>query len=227
MSRKLISSLGIAILAVVLTASAALAAPPIPTPRAGNPIVPLAGLLRHAHVGVVKSLAAHSFVLTTKHNGDVTVLVTGQTRFHIPTLKKATFADLEKGDRVAVNGAPGRTGFTAKQVVVAPRKPAIQHRVGVVTAYTPGVSITIKLGRGDDDADDARNARDVNAARGAKRAAGDLVTFKLTGKTVIRGPKGVTTVAVGNRVTVVARRDPATDTFTASAIVVHPPKSEP
>lgn len=226
MLRKLLVSVTIGMLAVVLTASAALAAPPVPTPRVGKPIVPLAGLLRHAHIGVVKSLAANSFILTTKHDGDVKVLVTAQTRFFIPTLRKATFADLEVNDRVAVNGTTGPAGFTAKLVTVAPRRPAIQHRVGVVTAYTPGASITIRLARGDDDGD-ARDARDIKAARGPKHGAGDLVTFKVTAKTVIRGPKGGTTVAVGDRVTVVARRDPATDTFTASAIVVHPPKSEP
>ncbi|HEX9077185.1 MAG TPA: hypothetical protein VF932_15470, partial [Anaerolineae bacterium] len=50
---------------------------------------------------------------------------------------------------------------------------------------------------------------------------GKSETFAVNAQTVIRNPKG-TGVAVGDRVTIVARRDPGTDIFTARGIVVHP-----
>ncbi len=210
MMRKTMWILATAGLAALLTVSSVLAAPPAPgargpkgTPPAvgapapkGTPEAP--GAKRHAYFGVVKSVGADSFVLDTKQGETITVTVTLQTKFHIPGLKDATLADVSVGDRAAVNGTPGTAGLTAKNVAVAPGKPTVQHRVGIVTAYTAGASITIE---------------DVK---------GGTETFALTTGTEIRGPKGVTTVAVGDRVTVVARRQPSTDVFTATAIVVHP-----
>lgn len=151
---------------------------------------------RHGIFGTITSISAGSFTVQTKE-GDVVVTVTADTRFHIPTKRNATFADLAKGDRVAVNGTPTSSGITAKQVAVAPGKPTIRHRVGKVTAYTLGTSITIQ------------------------DAQGGSETFVVNAQTIIRNPKGGG-VAIGDRVTIVSRRDPSTDTFTASAIVVHP-----
>lgn len=215
MFRRSMLVLGTAALAALLTVSSVLAAPPAPGARGPKVTPPVAGATgpkatpqvpganRHAYFGVVYSVAAGSlatgsFTLNTKQGETVTVLVTAQTRFHIPTLKNASLADLAAGDRVAVSGTPGADDLTAKNVAVAPGKPAVQHRVGIVTDYTADKSITIE---------------DV---KGGKE------TFTLTADTVIRGPKGVTTVGVDDRVTVVARRQPATDVFTAMAIVVHP-----
>jgi uncharacterized protein DUF5666 len=151
---------------------------------------------RHGIFGTVTAKASSSFTVQTKQ-GDETVTVTSETKFHIPTKRNATFADLNVGDRVAVNGTPTASGLTARQVAVAPRKPTIRHRVGTVTAYTAGSSITIK---------------DVQ---------GETATFVVNAQTTIRNPKGGS-ISVGDKVTIVSRRDPSTDTFTASAIVVHP-----
>lgn len=153
------------------------------------------GSKRHGIFGTITGKSGDTFTLSTKQ-GDVVVTVSAETKFHIPTKRNATFADLDKGDRVAVSGTPTATGLMARQVAVAPGKPTIRHRVGKVTAYTPG-SITIQ------------------------DAQGGSETFFLTGQTIIRNPKG-SGVAVGDQVTIVSRRDPSTDTFTASAIVVHP-----
>lgn len=210
MYRRSMLVLATVALVALFTVSSVLAAPPAPGARGPKVTPPVAGAVgpkatpqtpganRHAYFGVVKSVATGSFVLDTKQGETVTVLVTAQTRFHIPTLKNAKLPDLAEGDRAAVNGTPGPDGLTAKNVAVAPGKPTVQHRVGIVSAYTPDVSITIKDVKGGEE------------------------TFALTADTVIRGPKGVTSVAVGDRVTVVARRQPATDVFTATAIVVHP-----
>jgi hypothetical protein len=152
---------------------------------------------RHGLFGTVTFKGVGTFTVLTRDGTKVVVTVTPSTKFHIPTKRNATFADLEVGDRVAVNGTPTASGLTAKQVAVAPGKPSITHRVGIVKSYTPGVSITIQDSQGDKE------------------------TFKLTAQTKIRNSKG-TGIALGDRVTVVSRRDPSSDVFTASAIVVHP-----
>ncbi|MGE5265056.1 MAG: DUF5666 domain-containing protein [Acidobacteriota bacterium] len=151
---------------------------------------------RHAIFGTVTGKSGSTFTVSTKQ-GAVVVTVTPSTRIHLPGKRNATLADIAIGDRVAVNGTPTKDGLTAKQVAVAPGKPTVQHRVGKVTAYTAGSSITIETVQGKSE------------------------TFAVNGQTVIRNPKG-SGVAVGDRVTIVARRVPATDTFTARAIVVHP-----
>ncbi len=209
---KLVSAaLALALVFVLGSFSAAWAGRPNPVATPGRPLTPPGqengsqqyGLQqngkdpkRHGIFGTVKSKGSTSFVVETKQ-GDVDVTVTSDTRFHIPTKRNATFADLSDGDRVAVNGTPTASGLTAKQVAAAPGKPTIQHRVGQVTGYTAGSSITIQ---------------DVQ---------GGSETFDVNAQTVIRNPKG-TGVAIGDRVTIVSRRDPSTDAFTATGIVVHP-----
>lgn len=206
MRTKLIS-IGLAIVFMIASVNLALADKPTPgaTPPGRSEVHPTPnaalqaekGGLRHGIFGTVTSKAksGDTFTVSTKQ-GDVVVAVSADTKFHIPTKRNATFADLAVGDQVAVSGTPTASGLTAKQVAVAPGKPTIQHRVGKVTAYTPS-SITIQ------------------------DAQGGSETFAVTGQTIIRNPKG-TGVAVGDQVTVVSRRDPSVDTFTASAIVVHP-----
>ncbi len=71
-------------------------------------------------------------------------------------------------------------------------------RVGWVTAYTPGASITIE---GQD---------------------GSLFTFSLTNNIKILPMKRSSQLAVGSRVTILAKRDPSTGGWTAFGIVVHP-----
>jgi len=205
MRTKLIS-IGLAIVFMIASVNLALADKPTPgatppgrsevhpTPKAALPAEK--GSQRHGIFGTISSKSGDTFTVSTKQ-GDVVVAVSAATKFHIPTKRNATFADLAVGDRVAVSGTPTASGLTAKQVAVAPGKPTIRHRVGTVTAYTPGTSITIQA------------------------AQGGSETFALTGQTTIRNPKG-SGVAVGDQVTIVSRRDPGSDTSTASAIVVHP-----
>ena len=171
-----------------------------PEPDSGKGVNPDAGsakgLNRHGIFGTIKSISSPTFTVTTQQ-GDVVVTTTAATKYRIPTMKNATFASLATGDRVSVNGTPSGGGLIAKQVGVTPGKPTIEHRVGIVKTYTPKVSITITDVQGGED------------------------TFALTADTVIRGPNA-TNVAIGDRVTVVSRRDPDSKTFTATAIVVHP-----
>jgi Domain of unknown function (DUF5666) len=209
MKRQLFAG-GLLVFLFVALAAVAYADPPTPhgQPPHGKPtdvpglnpaLNPGNTLKRHGIFGTIKSLACPDLGVTTRQ-GDVTVITDSTTRFHIPTKRNGSCSDLAVEDRVAVNGTPTTDGLLAKQIAVAPGKPTIQHRVGIVTAYTAGLSITIK---------------DVR---------GGTETFNLTSNTVIRGPNGTTNVAIDNRVTIVSRRDPDSTTPlpTATAIVVHP-----
>jgi hypothetical protein len=71
-------------------------------------------------------------------------------------------------------------------------------RVGWVTAYTPGSSITIE---GHD---------------------GSFSTFSLTSSVKILPPGRASQLAVGSRVTILAKADPSTGGWMAFGIVVHP-----
>ena len=81
-----------------------------------------------------------------------------------------------------------------------PGKPTKIHRVGTVTAYSAGTSITIQ------DKD------------------GNLFTFALTADTKILPPDTTRTLGDGARVTIISRRDPSGGPLTAQGIVVHPDK---
>jgi len=210
MARKLFGALVLAFCVMLLTMVLASADTPTPgdQPR-GKPATP-PGLQKtpepeknkekekgpHAVFGVVTSKGVSEFKVTTKKGDAVIVKVTSNTRFQIPTKKEAGFSDLNVGDSVAVNGTPTPTGLEAKKVGIVPGKPSVQHRVGVVTAFSAN-SVTIKDVRGNE------------------------ATFQLTKDVEIRNPKG-DGVKVGDRVTVVSQRDPSTSVFTARAIVVHP-----
>jgi hypothetical protein len=196
--RTKLLSIGLALVFVFANLNIALA--DTPTPRATPPGrgTPPAekGSQRRAIFGTIASVVDSTFTVSTKQ-GDVTVAVSNDTKFHIPTKRRAaaSFADLAVGDRVAVNATLTESGLSAKQVAVAPGKPTIRHRVGTVTAYADSIII--------------------------KDAQGGTEMFVLNTQTIIRNPKG-SGVKVGDKVTVVSRRDPSTDKFTATAIVVHP-----
>ncbi len=88
--------------------------------------------------------------------------------------------------------------LVARSIMIIPGKPVRTHRVGEVTAYTEGESITIL-------------AKDGNS-----------YTFTLTADTKILPPERAEELAVGSWVTIIAPRDPASLGWTAQGIVVHP-----
>jgi len=55
-----------------------------------------------AVAGTIKSIGPSSFVLGTKHEGDVTVMVDSKTLYSVRSVDNATLADLKLGDTVAV-----------------------------------------------------------------------------------------------------------------------------
>ncbi len=166
--------------------------------------------------GTIKSIAdpgatSTSFVLTHKKgkgSGDVTINVNAHTRYKVPGMKDATLANFKVGDRVAVLAVELNSGWTALHVNLIPGKPIHVQRVGTIEAYvaatatsTPG-SITIKSKKGDQS------------------------TIVVTTDTRIKFKHGATEVKKGYRATVVARRDPATDLYTAREILVFGPKDK-
>lgn len=166
----------------------------------GQPVKPAEkddkGANRHGIFGTVKAISGTSITLTTKQ-GDVTVAIDSNSKIKIPTKKNATTSDIGTGDRVALNRTQKGNEWVARQIMVVPGKPTVQHRVGIVDSYTENKSITITDMKGGSE------------------------TFNLTSDTEIRGAKG-TDIAKGTRVTVVAGRDPGSDVPTATAIVVQP-----
>ena len=84
-----------------------------------------------------------------------------------------------------------------------PGKPPKVHRVGIVTAYTPGTSITIQ----------AKN--------------GMTYTFTLTESAKILPLERTNQLTVGRRVTIIAPRDVTSGGWRALGIVVHPAAGTP
>lgn len=153
------------------------------------------------YMGTISDVEASSLTLTLMDNSSVTIGLTGDTRIFVPG--PASEGDtLLVGMRVIVwafadeNGNP-----VARAVVAIPGQPTRVHRVGTVTAYTPGSSITIQA------------------------TDGNSYTFALTAETKILPPERAGSLAVGSRVTIIAPRDPASLIWTATGIVVQPPGS--
>lgn len=153
----------------------------------------------HGFVGNITSMSDDSFVVTTK-NGDVTITVNSETKYKVPGVENATLDSFNVGDKVAVLAVEVTTGSTvenlALHVNLIPGKPTYIHRVGIIEDYQASTSITLKDKKGESS------------------------TFIVTGDTKIIFKKGATEVKVGDWATVIARRDPAAEQFTAKAIIV-------
>ena len=149
----------------------------------------------HTFHGTVKSLAADSFVVTTKKHGDVSIKVNAETKYKVPGVKDATLANFHVTDRVNVLAVETSDGDLALHVNLVPGKPISIQRVGTITAYVAGTSITLKDKKG------------------------ETSTFMIDAETKIEFKRGATEVKVGEQATVVARRDPSTDQYTARAIL--------
>jgi hypothetical protein len=154
--------------------------------------------------GDVLDAGGGNLTIRTDGGDQVSFVVTPDTDINIPSLgKNATLEDLNPGVRVLVRATAGGDGsLTALQIHVVPGKPVEKHHVGEVTAYEPGVKITIK-------------AHD-----------GNEYTFLITKDTKILPAERADELAIGRRVTIISRRDPTGGPFTAQGIVVHPVPGE-
>lgn len=149
--------------------------------------------------GVVAEVAADHLTLTLADGSAMIFAVTADTQVKIPTLKNATVEQITVGSQAMVTGKAAEDGtFTAQKIMTIPGKPVHIHRVGVVTEYTAGVSITIL-------------AKD-----------GANYTFLLAPNAKILPAARADKLVVGAKVTIISRRDPINGPLTAQGVVVHP-----
>jgi hypothetical protein len=149
--------------------------------------------------GTISDVQASSITLTLADGSSVPVGITPQTKIHVPGPQSAGDT-LVIGMRAVVMAFndPNGGGLVARMVIAIPGQPVRAHRVGTVTEYTAGSSITIQ-------------AKD-----------GKLYTFALTADTKILPEERAADLAVGSVVTVIAPRVPSSTGWTARGIVVHP-----
>jgi len=160
--------------------------------------------------GEVVAVDATSLTVKLKTDEEMIFTLTETTSIKIPTLgSSATWENLNVGVQVLVQAVKSATDpaapvtteavdeFTAVKVQVVPGKPARIHRVGEVTEYTAGESITIL-------------AKD-----------GNEYTFALSEETKILPKDRVDLLVVGAQVTVISRRDPTGGPLAAQGVVVH------
>ncbi|MGE5071888.1 MAG: DUF5666 domain-containing protein [Anaerolineae bacterium] len=150
--------------------------------------------------GTISAVDASSITLTLADGSSVSVGITPQTKIHVPGPQSAgdTLVTGMRAVVMAYNDPNGGSGLVARMVIAIPGQPVRAHRVGTVTAYTAGSSITIQ-------------AKDGNS-----------YTFALTADTKILPEERAAALAVGSLVTVIAPRVPASTGWTAKGIVVHP-----
>ncbi len=146
--------------------------------------------------GLTPSTNPTSMMLKLDDGSSVTIGLTTDTKIKVPG-PKSEGDTLLVGMRVVVMAFTDQSNnLVARAVLAIPGQPVRVHRVGTVTAYTAGSSITIKA------------------------TDGNTYTFALTSGTQIL-PSG-SQVTVGALVTIIAPRDPSTLVWTATGIVVHP-----
>ncbi len=136
-----------------------------------------------------------SMMLKLDDGSSAAIGLTTDTKIHVPGPKSEGDTLLVHMRVVVMAFADQSNNLVARAVLVIPGQPVRVHRVGTVTAYTPGSSITIKA------------------------TDGNTYVFNLTSSTQIL-PSG--TPAIGDLVTIIAPRDPSTLVWTATGIVIHP-----
>ena len=160
----------------------------------------------HSFVGIIRSKSDDSFNATTRR-GNVTIAVSCATKYKVPGVINATLDNFNIGDKVAVMAIAVTTDsiveILALHVNLIPGRPIFILRAGIITGYQAGANITLRTLRG------------------------GSPTFIVTNDTRIVLLWGATEVKIGERAIVIARRDPATDQFTATAIIVFGPRTWP
>jgi hypothetical protein len=151
--------------------------------------------------GTVTAADFSSITLSLRDGSSVTIGLTGDTRLKFPGPKDSALTSIQVGATANVQAIRDESNnLVALRVLIMPNKPSKIHRVGIVTEYTPGASITIQ------DKD------------------GNTYTFTIPGEIKILPPERAGELAVGSRVTIIAPRDPATGGVIVKGIVVHPAK---
>ncbi len=168
--------------------------PNVPGPKPNGPTGP------HGQPQILRGTIAHltstDMTLTLTDGSTVTVGLSPDSKIHVPG-PKSQGDTLLVGMHVVVMAFPDQNNnLVARAMLVIPGQPVMVHRVGTVTAYSAGASITIRA------------------------TDGNTYTFDLTADTKIL-PQG-SQVTMGALVTIIAPRDPSQLVWTAIGIVVHP-----
>lgn len=148
--------------------------------------------------GTIAAVDASGLTLTLADGSSVSVALTPDTRIRIPGPQNSADT-LQPGMTAMVMAYDDGNGtLTARSVMAIPGQPVRVHRVGWVTDYVPGTSITIQA------------------------SDGNSYTFNLTADTKILPADRAGDLAVGARVTIIAPRNPGGTGWAAIGIVVHP-----
>lgn len=103
----------------------------------------------HLARGLVTAKSERGFRISGPRGDVDLILVNDKTRFRLPGQKDVTFEDLKEGDRVLVlGGGASAEAFTARLVIIEPRRPRIHTAAGTVTAVS-ATSLSITNLRGD------------------------------------------------------------------------------
>jgi hypothetical protein len=157
------------------------------------------GKQKENYKGTIASVSDTSLALTLEDGSSISFTINADTQIRIPTLgKDVTVADLAVGMQAHVRAQKDGDTLIALAINTIPGKPAKIHRVGTVTDYQPGVSITIQ------DKD------------------GNSFTFQLTAEPKILPADRADQLKVGSLVTIISPRDVASEQLVAAGIVVHP-----
>lgn len=159
--------------------------------------------VKENYKGTITFIDATSIELKQKGDTLITISLSPETVVKIPTKHDATLTDLKVGMKVTVKALRVDDVLTAKKINLIPGKPTKVYKVGVVTDYQPGFSITIQ----------AKNT--------------SLYTFLVTADTMILPADLADKLVVGAVVTIIAPRDVTSLDRTAKAIVIHLPDPEP
>lgn len=163
-----------------------------------------AGKQRVNYRGAISILHPSNITLALDDGSLVNIGMKADTRIEIPSLHGASSANLQAGMLVLVQAVSDENGnFTARSILVIPGKPTLMHRIGWITDYQPGISITV-------------HAYD-----------GNFYTFALAGDAKVLPVDRIGQLMIGSLATVIAPRDPATLGRTAQEIIVHPTTANP
>jgi hypothetical protein len=157
---------------------------------------------KHEHFkGTVSAVESNSITLSLRDGSSVTVGMTADTQMKFPGPKDNAPKSIQAGMSVIIQAIRDQSDhLVALRVMAIPGKPSKIHRVGIVTEYTAGKSITIKDKKG------------------------DTYSFTLNSDTKLLPAERVDSLAVGSLVTIIAPRDPASGGVTVKGIVIHPAK---
>jgi hypothetical protein len=155
---------------------------------------------KHEHYkGIVTAVDGSSLTLTLREGSSVTVSLSADTQVKFPGPKDSAATGIQPGMNVMVQAVRDQSNsLIASKIMVIPGKPSKIHRVGIVTEYAAGSSITIQDKKG------------------------NTYTFALSADTKLLPAERAGALAVGSLVTIIAPRDPASGGVTVKGIVIHP-----